>query len=323
MPSLFGKCEGCGAERGRLRRERVIDGVSAVLLPCTIEGAFDWPAFEAHVARTCAAGLTPAVNMDTGYVNLLDDRDRARVLDLAASVADGAFFAGAFVDDQPGSPLNLDEYRRAATSIAARGGTPVIFPSFGLNELDDDRWVAALAALGRDLDGFVGFELGSMFAPYGRIVSLDAYEAMMEIPSCVGAKHSSLDRIAEWERLALRDRVRPDFSVYTGNDLAIDMVMYGSDYLLGLSTFAPDAFATRDAFWAAGNPRFHELNDVLQYLGQFAFRAPVPAYRHSAAMFLELRGWAVSDATPPGVPRRPDSDRTILRDILARLDCWA
>ena len=34
--------------------------------------------------------------------------------------------------------------------------------------------------------------------------------------------------------------VRPDFLVLTGNDLAIDMVMYGSDYLLGLSTFAPD-----------------------------------------------------------------------------------
>ena len=31
--------------------------------------------------------------------------------------------------------------------------------------------------------------------------------------------------------------------VLTGNDLAIDMVMYGSDYLLGLSTFAPEAFA--------------------------------------------------------------------------------
>ncbi|NIR37108.1 MAG: dihydrodipicolinate synthase family protein, partial [Actinobacteria bacterium] len=78
-------------------------------------------------------------------------------------------------------------------------------------------------------------------------------------PQCIGAKHSSLQRQPEWERLALRDEVRPDFMVLTGNDLAIDMVMYGSDYLLGLSTFAPDRFADRDRLWADGDPAFHEL----------------------------------------------------------------
>jgi hypothetical protein len=117
----------------------------------------------------------------------------------------------------------------------------------------------------------------------------------------------------------LRDGIRPDFRVYTGNDRAIDMVMYGSDYLLGLATFAPDLFAERDRLWAARDDGFHQLNDDLQYLGQFAFRDPVPAYRHDAAMFLELRGWAASDVTPPGAPRRPDADRDVLRDIAGRL----
>jgi hypothetical protein len=132
-----------------------------------------------------------------------------------------------------------------------------------------------------------------------------------------------LSRQLEWDRLAVRDRVRPEFQVLTGNDLAIDMVMYGSDYLLGLSTFAPEAFAARDRMWAAGDPAFHELNDLLQYLGQFAFRSPVPAYRHDAAMWFELRGWASSNNTPSGVPRRPDSDRAVLADILERLEQWA
>ena len=72
-----------------------------------------------------------------------------------------------------------------------------------------------------------------MFVPYGRIYSLAAYEGLLGVRSCIGAKHSSLSRAAEWDRLALRDRVRPDFHVFTGNDLAIDMVCYGSDYLLG------------------------------------------------------------------------------------------
>jgi dihydrodipicolinate synthase/N-acetylneuraminate lyase len=295
--------------------------MSAVLVPYTADGEIDWPGVEAHVARTVAADLTPAVNMDTGYVQLLAPDDRTRVLDLTAAMTGGAFVAGAFVADGPGDPFDLGAYAAAAGAIAERGGTPVVFPSHGLNEQDEDGWVASLAAIGGEVDRFIGFELGPMFVPYGRIVSLDAYRAMVAIPQCIGAKHSSLSRAAEWERLAVRDEVRPGFRVLTGNDLAIDMVVYGSDYLLGLSTFAPDAFAARDRAWAAGDvATFHELNDVLQYLGQFTFRPPVPAYRHDAAMFFELRGWAATDRTPPGVPRRPEGDRAVLADIAARLD---
>ena len=158
-----------------------------------------------------------------------------------------------------------------------------------------------------------------MFAPFGKIYSLDTYAGLMNVPQCIGAKHSSLSRAQEWQRIELRDRVRPDFKVFTGNDLAIDMVMYGSDYLLGLSTFAPDLFARRDALWASGDPAFYELNDMLQYLGFFAFRPPVPAYKHSAAQFLKLRGWIASDAPHPAGERRPDSDIPILRDIAQQL----
>jgi hypothetical protein len=101
------------------------------------------------------------------------------------------------------------------------------------------------------------------------------------------------------------------------------MVMYGSDYLLGLSTFAPDLFARRDAWWEAGDPRFYQLNDALQYLGHFAFREPVPAYKHNAAQFLRLRGWARSDATHPRSPRRPESDREVLAEIARSLGVLA
>ena len=114
----------------------------------------------------------------------------------------------------------------------------------------------------------------------------------------------------------MRDEIRPEFHVFTGNDLAIDMVMYGSDYLLGLSTFAPDIFAQRDTAWAAGDPAFYELNDWLQHLGFLTFRPPVPAYKHSAAMFLKLRGQIDCDNTHPSSPTRPDSDREILRQIV-------
>ena len=293
--------------------------MSAVLLPYTSDGDIDWAAFEAHVGRTSEAGLLPAVNMDTGYVQLLDDAARTQVLDITEKVTAGAFAAGAFVSDAAGAAFDLDAYLVAAEAVATRGGTPVVFPSFGLGGLDEPAWVDAHARIGSRVDRFIGFELGAMFVPYGRIVSLEAYRGLLDIPQCIGAKHSSLSRELEWDRLELRDGVRPEFLVLTGNDLAIDMVMYGSDYLLGISTFAPDAFAERDHLWADGDARFFELNDLLQYLGHFAFRAPVPAYRHDAAMFLELRGWASSDATPAGAPRRPASDREVLGDIAERL----
>ena len=112
---------------------------------------------------------------------------------------------------------------------------------------------------------------------------------------------------------------RPDFIVYTGNDFAIDMVMYGSDYLLGLSTFAPDLFARRDRMWEQGDPAFFELNDRLQYLGMFAFRTPGPGYKHTAAQFLKLRGWIRCDATHPDSTQRPESDIEVLREIGRRL----
>jgi len=303
-----------------VRARRRIVGMAAVLLPYTASGAIDWPAFEAHVARTRAAGLTPAVNMDTGYVQQLGADDIARVLDIAAST--GEFVAGAFVADAAGSSFAADAYRRAADAVAERGGIPVMFPSHGLNALDDESWLRAHEGFGAHLDRFLGFELGPMFVPYGRIVRLDTYCGLFDIPQCIGAKHSSLARRPEWDRLARRDERRPDFMVLTGNGLAIDMVMYGSDYLLGLATFAPDVFAVRDRMWHDGDAGFAECNDLLQYLGQFAFRPPVPAYRHSAAMLLELQGWIHSDATPPGVPRRPDADRDVLADIVRRLEAY-
>jgi dihydrodipicolinate synthase/N-acetylneuraminate lyase len=275
--------------------------MSAVLLPYTEAASVDWPAFEAHVARTAAAGLTPAVNMDTGYAHLLSPAERTEVLGRTRSL--GVEFVAGAVD------------AAAADEVAAHGGTPVVLPSAALGDV-----VVAYEALARGLDRFIGFELSPVFHPDGSIWDLDVYRSVLGIPQCIGAKHSSLHREPEWERLRLRDELRPDFLVLTGNDLAIDMVMYGSDYLLGLSTFAPEAFAARDRMWEAGDPDFYELNDVLQHLGHFAFRAPVPAYRHDAAMFFQLRGWATSDATPTGVPRRPESDRAILADIAARLD---
>ncbi len=301
-----------------IRPRRKVRGISAVLLPFQENGDTDWTGFTEHIQRTVTAGLAPAVNMDTGYAHLINDATRERALKLTRAETND-FVAGAFVGDQPGEAFNGDEYLRQMEMVQSHGGVPVIFQSFGLTGGGDDAIVANYTQLAGGADAIIGFELNDMIAPFGKIYSLEVYRGLLGIKELIGSKHSSFIRELEWQRILLRDEIRPDFRLYTGNDLAIDMVMYGSDYLLGLSTFAPDVFAKRDAAWLAGDPAFHELNDLLQYLGFLAFRPPVPAYKHSAAMFLKLRGQIKCDATHPDSPTRPESDRDVLRNIVERL----
>ncbi len=259
-----------------LRPKRKISGCSAILLPLASSDRVDWQGFDSHLELTFDVGLIPAVNMDTGYANLIDPPTRAEVLRRTESIADGRrFVAGVFVDDSDGATLNLDAYRSGLEQVLAHAGTPIIFQSHGLINQADDSIVAAYESLAACCQSLLFFELSKVFAPLGRIYSLELFGRLMSIPSIIGAKHSSLRRDLEWQRLQLRNRIRPEFKIFTGNDLAIDMVMYGSDYLLGLSTFAPDAFARRDQMWQSGDPRFYQLNDLLQYLGAFAF-APRP-----------------------------------------------
>jgi dihydrodipicolinate synthase/N-acetylneuraminate lyase len=301
-----------------LRPGRRIDGISAVLLPFTRAGAPDWAGFSRLLQRTWAAGLTPAVNMDTGYVHLLRAEEREQVLVIAEDVSDGRrYVAGAFIDGLDGDPVAL--YRREIDCIRRRGGVPILFQCTALKDSSEEDVLEVYRTVGGAGAPLLAFELGAMFAGFGRIYSTAFFERLMEIDAFVGLKHSSLDRVAEWARLDLRDRQRPGFRIYTGNDLAIDMVFWGSDYLLGLSSFSVEGFAARDRLWCQSDARAFAVNDLLQYLGQVAFRPPVPAYRHSAAQFLNLQGLIATDCPHPSSPRRPDSDVAQLRDIADRL----
>ena len=302
-----------------LKPGRAIEGISAVLLPYLADDRPDWESFRSLLDRTWAAGLTPAVNMDTGYVNLLSSAERARVLAETAEVGGGrSFVAGAFIEGAVGDPVPL--YLDEVGAIRAAGGTPILFQCSALASLSEDGILKVYAGVAAEGGPMLAFELGLMFAPFGRIYSDDLFRRILDLAPFVGAKHSSLDRRIEWRRLELRDQHRPGFKVYTGNDLAIDMVFYGSDYLLGLSAFHVEAFAARDRFWRESDPRAFLVNDLLQYLGQLAFRSPVPAYKHTAAQFLKLRGLVGTDRPHPKGATRPASDLALLEDIVDRLD---
>jgi dihydrodipicolinate synthase/N-acetylneuraminate lyase len=304
-------------EHRQLRRK--VKGIAAALLPFEAHGRIAAEAFQKHLQATHRTGLMNAVNMDTGYVNYLSETEKLDVLRWTREALgkDVQFVAGAYIEGQPGDVGEL--YRKQMDAIVAHGGIPILFQTSRLHGKSSAEKAAAYEVACRGYRHVLAFELGPMFAPNGEIFDEEAFRRLMDIPEIKGMKHSSLDRLIELERLVLRDAHRPDFCIYTGNDLGINMIEYGSDYLLGLATFAPEKFAERDRLWEAGDPGYYALSDALQHLGNVAFRDPVPAYKHSAAVFLHLVGRVPSNLTHPKNPRRPAWEAEILRDCARRL----
>jgi dihydrodipicolinate synthase/N-acetylneuraminate lyase len=298
---------------------RKVQGIAAALLPFEADGRVAVDAFQQHLAATQRAGLMNAVNMDTGYVNYLSETEKSDVLGwtLEALGRSVPFVAGAYIEGQDGHVVEL--YRRQMDAIVRFGGIPILFQTARLHGKSAQEKAAAYQAICRGYPHVIAFELGKVFAPNGEIFDQETFRRLLDVPEIKGIKHSSLDRLIELERLAMRDSHRPDFRIYTGNDLGINMIEYGSDYLLGLATFAPEKFAQRDALWEAGDPAYYALSDSLQYLGNVAFREPVPAYKHSAAVFLHLTGRIPTSCTHPRNPQRPAWEAEILRDCARRL----
>ena len=303
----------------RIRPRRKITGIAAALLPFENNGTVAVEAFQKHLLRTHSAGLINAVNMDTGHVNYLSDEEQQQILKWTreALPANTKFFAGAYIERLEGDVVAL--YRRKIDQIIAHGGTPIIFQTARLHGQPAKEKINCYQEICRGFQEVLGFELAQVFANNGEIFDDETMRGLMEIPELTGLKHSSLDRMKELERLALRDRIRPEFRIYTGNDLAIDMIEYGSDYLLGLATLAPEKFADRDRFWETGNPVYYELSDALQHLGNVAFRPPIRAYKHSAAIFLKSAGRIPSDKTHERNPTRPAWETELMRECAERL----
>ena len=298
---------------------RKVQGIAATLLPYELDGQIAVEAFQRHLADTHRVGLMNAVNMDTGYVNYLDDAERQDVLRWTrAALGTGVpFVAGAYIEGQTGDMVAL--YRRQMDAIVSYGATPILFQTSRLHGKTSREKVTVYQEAARGYSCVLAFELGSMFASNGEIFDEETFLRLMDIPEIKGLKHSSLDRLVELERLSLRDAHRPDFRIYTGNDLGINMIEYGSDYLLGLATFAPEKFAERDRLWEQGNSGYYALSDALQHLGNIAFRQPVPAYKHSAAIFLQRVGRIPSSLSHPKNAQRPFWELEILRDCAVRL----
>ncbi len=298
---------------------RKVQGIAAALLPYLPNGKVAVEAFQANLHATHAAGLMNAVNMDTGYVNYLSEAEKEDVLRWTREAlgSNTPFIAGAYIEHQSGDTVTL--YRQRVEQIVRHGGIPILFPTARLHGHSPEAKELVYRVICEGFEHVLAFELSPVFAQSGEIFDEDTVRRIMDIPAIKGMKHSSLDRLTEVARLKLRDRQRPDFRIYTGNDLGIDMIEYGSDYLLGLASFAPERFAERDRLWENGDPAYYALSDALQHLGNVAFRDPVPAYKHSAAVFLPCTGRIPSDLAHPKNRKPPAWEVEILRDCAHRL----
>jgi 4-hydroxy-tetrahydrodipicolinate synthase len=294
-------------------------GIAAALLPYQADGKIDVEAFQRHLVATDKVHLTNAVNMDTGYVNYLSEAEKLEILRWTRDALgkNVPFVAGAYIEKSEGDIVTL--YRQQLDAIVAAGAIPILFQTSRLQGKSAVAKIETYRAICSGYEEVFGFELSPRFAPNGEIFDESTVRGLMEIPELKGMKHSSLDRVLELDRLAFRDRHRPDFRIFTGNDLGINMIEYGSDYLLGLATFAPEKFAERDRLWEAGDPDYYAISDALQHLGNVAFREPIPAYKHSAAVFLHLTGRIATDLTHPKNPRRPAWQTEIMQDCAQRL----
>jgi len=304
---------------GKIRPLRKIQGIAAALLPFQADGRIAVDAFQRHLQATQRAGLMNAVNMDTGYVNCLDDDERHQILTWTReALGEGVpFVAGAYIEGADGDIVTL--YRREMDRIAEFGATPILFQTARLHGRRAAEKTADYRRICKGYTAVLAFELSPVFAPNGELFDAETIRGLMDIPELKGMKHSSLDRMMELERLELRDAHRPDFCIYTGNDLGINMIEYGSDYLLGLATFAPEKFAERDRLWASGDARYYALSDALQHLGNIAFRPPVPSYKHSAAVFLHSCGRIPSPRTHDRNPARPEWEAALMEECATRL----
>ncbi|MEO5820037.1 MAG: hypothetical protein ABIT71_05990, partial [Vicinamibacteraceae bacterium] len=270
-----------------LTPSRTIDGCGALPVWLGPLGRLDLSGLNARLQATFAASLTPAVNLFGGSVERLGREQRADVLATAAGVARGRRFIAGTWPTEDAAPLAV-RYGRAIDAVVRQGGTPLLLPIAELAALDGD----GLAHLWRQATsghrGVLVIEMADAFEAPAPLYSTGVVTRLLDIPSLGGLVHASLDRGAEWARIEARDAARPDFRIYSGHERALDMVAYGSDYLLGTAGCAPEAFAARDRAWRAGEAVGFELNDILQALGTLLHRSPIGGARHGALQWLQV-----------------------------------
>src|SRR6202789_611467 len=118
----------------RQQPRRKVQGMAAALLPYESDGRVAVDAFAKLLTSTHQAGLMNAVNMDTGYVNYLSDREKQEVLDWTRQALGKGVpcVAGAYIEQHAGDDIIM-LYRREIDTIIRFDGIPILFQTSRLH----------------------------------------------------------------------------------------------------------------------------------------------------------------------------------------------
>ena len=118
----------------RQRPRGKVQGIAAALLPYEADGRVAVEAFANQVTSTHRAGLMNAVNMDTGYVNYLNDAEKQEVLDWTRQALGRGipFVAGAYIEHHAGDDV-IPLFRQQIDSILRFDGIPILFQTARLH----------------------------------------------------------------------------------------------------------------------------------------------------------------------------------------------
>jgi len=161
---------------------RKVQGVAAGLLPFEADGRIAVEAFQNHLRTTHDAGLVNAVNMDTGYVNYLNDSEKQDVLRWTREALgkDVQFVAGAYIEGQTDDVVDL--YRKQMDAIVTHGGIPIVFQTSRLHGKSAQEKAAIYQMVSRGYPHVLAFELSRMFASNGEIFDEEMVCRLMDIP---------------------------------------------------------------------------------------------------------------------------------------------
>src|SRR2546425_778529 len=111
----------------RRRPRKKVQGIAAALLPFDSDGRVAVKAFQSHLVATHRTGLMNAVNMDTGYVNYLNEAEKQDVLRWTRDALgkDVPFVAGAHIEDEPRNLLGV--YPGDKDGLFGYGAVPLLF----------------------------------------------------------------------------------------------------------------------------------------------------------------------------------------------------
>jgi len=278
-----------------------------LVTPFTASLAVDWRAFDAHVERMLAAGVTALLPGDlVGEGWALDTDERLALVQRTVELAGSRAIVIAKVME-----TSLPAAARFARAARARGAHAVklILPS-------EARVTPAL----EEYVGATGPDSGGPFLVEtdGGSLPLALIDRLAAQPEFVGIEETSLD-LDRFDLLV--ERYGQQGKVIAGSEdaLGFTLLLGAAGFMTATPNFAP---AFMRALWQAGSrgdvretlERYRRLRRYRR-LFQAELRAGRPMFASYTKAALELLGHPVGSPRPP-LRRLTDAERDTLREIL-------